>query len=138
MMEVGRLCMKIAGRDANLMCVVVEVLDGNYVLVDGETRRKKCNIKHLEPTKKVIKIKSGAARDDVKAEFKKLGLGFFEPKSKTPEARVKRVKVKKTVDEKPKSKTKKTETKKVETKKVENKKTETKKDDAKETSSKTE
>ena len=102
MMEVGRLCMKIAGRDANRMCVVVEVLDNNHVLIDGETRRKKCNIKHLEPTSKVLKIKSGAVREDVKKVFNDLGLGFFEPKSKSPEPRVRKVKAKREVVEKPK------------------------------------
>jgi large subunit ribosomal protein L14e len=99
MMEIGRLCMKIAGRDANNTCVVVDLLEGNYVLVDGETRRKKCNIKHLEPLNKVVKIKKGASRDEVKKVFSDLGLGFFEPKSKQAEPRVKRTKVKKEVVE---------------------------------------
>ena len=49
MFEIGRLCVKIAGRDAGLKCLVVEVIDDNYVLIDGQTRRRKCNIKHLEP-----------------------------------------------------------------------------------------
>jgi large subunit ribosomal protein L14e len=95
MMEVGRICMKIAGRDANNMCVVVEMLDNNYVLIDGETRRKKCNIKHLEPTNKVIKIKAGASRDEVKQEFNKLGLGFLEPKAKHTSLELKKLKLKK-------------------------------------------
>lgn len=126
MMEVGRICMKIAGRDANNMCVVVELLDNNYVLIDGETRRKKCNIKHLEPTKKVIKLKSGASRSEVKKSFQDLGLGFFEPKSKTHEARVKKTKAKKEKVEKPKAKKteKKTETKEQKIKeKIESEKT---------------
>jgi large subunit ribosomal protein L14e len=117
MMEVGRVCMKIAGRDANKMCVVVEVLDGNYVLIDGETRRKKCNIKHLEPTKKVIKIKSGDARAEIKKAFSDLGFGFFDPKSKKPEPRLRKMKAKKEVVDAPKTKAKK-ETKQ-ETKKAE-------------------
>ena len=103
-MEIGRLCLKIAGRDANKTCVVVDVLDGNYVLIDGETRRKKCNILHLEPLDKVVKVKKGASRDEVKKVFSDLGLGFFEPKSKKPEPRVKRVKVKKVVESKKVSK----------------------------------
>ena len=130
MMEVGRICMKIAGRDANKMCVVVEVLDGNYVLIDGETRRKKCNIRHLEPTKKVIKIKSGASRTEIKKAFSDLGFGFFDPKSKKAEPRVKKTKAKKEVVEKPKAKPKK-ETKKSE-KDEAKEKTTIEKDDAKE------
>ena len=111
MMEVGRLCVKIAGRDANKTCVVLDVIDDNYVLVDGETRRKKCNVKHLEPLDKVVKIKKEAPRSEVKKAFTDLGLGFFEPKTKKPEARVKKTKAKKEVAEKPKKEKKKAEKK---------------------------
>lgn len=38
-MEIGRVCIKIAGRDAGMKCVVVEQLDNNFVLIDGQTRR---------------------------------------------------------------------------------------------------
>ncbi len=69
MFEVGRVCIKLAGRDAGMKCVVVEVLDGHMVLVDGETRRRKCNVKHLEPTDKMVKISSGASSDAVHKEL---------------------------------------------------------------------
>ncbi len=58
--DVGRVCMKIAGRDARKKCVVVEVIDSIYVTIDGETRRRKCNIAHLEPLDVVVDILSGA------------------------------------------------------------------------------
>lgn len=74
MIDVGRVCMKIAGRDAGKVCAVVEVIDNNYVLVDGETRRRKCNVDHLEPLMKVIDISEGASHDDVVSELKKLGV----------------------------------------------------------------
>lgn len=98
MMEIGRICMKIAGRDANKYCVVVDVFEDNYVLVDGETRRKRVNIRHLEPVDKVVKLKKGASRDEVKKVFSELGFGFFEPKSKKVEPRVKKSRVKKVVE----------------------------------------
>lgn len=82
MIEVGRLCIKIAGRDANLKCVVVEIVDKNYVVIDGQTRRKKCNITHLEPLKDIIKIKKGASHSEVINEFKKLGITINEKKPK--------------------------------------------------------
>lgn len=115
MMEIGRLCMKIAGRDANKHCVVVEIFEDNYVLIDGETRRKKCNIKHLEPLDKVVNLKKGASRSDIKKVFTELGLGFFEPKSKKSAARVKKTKVKKEIvkDKKKKDLEKKQDSKKV-------------------------
>ncbi|OIO62208.1 hypothetical protein AUJ83_03285 [Candidatus Woesearchaeota archaeon CG1_02_33_12] len=71
MFEIGRLCLKIAGRDAGLKCIVVNTVDNNYVLIDGQTRRRKCNVKHLEPLDKVLKIKKGISHEDVVKELKK-------------------------------------------------------------------
>ena len=74
MMEVGRLCVKTAGRDAGQTCVILDVLDNNYVLVDGQTRRKKCNVSHLEPLKDTLNVKKNADHADVIKELKKLGI----------------------------------------------------------------
>src|SRR3989338_6745173 len=92
MIEIGRLCVKLAGRDAGLKCVVVDILDDKFVLIDGETRRRKCNILHIEPLKDVIKIKKKASQEDIKKEFEKLGLKIREtkPKQKTERPRKKR------------------------------------------------
>ena len=92
MIEVGRLCIKIAGRDAGLKCVIVDVLDDKFVLIDGETRRRKCNILHLEPLKDTIKIKKNASHESIKKEFETLGLKVMEtkPKPKTDRPRKKR------------------------------------------------
>jgi len=92
MIEVGRLCLKIAGRDAGLKCVIVDILDDKFVLIDGETRRRKCNILHVEPLKDTIEIKKNASHEDIKKEFEKLGLKSREtkPKQKTERPRKKR------------------------------------------------
>lgn len=82
MMEVGRLCTKIAGRDAGKKCVIVEVLDDTFVIIDGETRRRKCNLKHIDPSKELLKISKGADHNMVKAEFKKLGIDLIDAKPK--------------------------------------------------------
>lgn len=95
MIELGRLCLKIAGRDAGKHCIVVDLLDNNLVLIDGETRRRKCNIKHLEPLDKVIKIKKKSSHDEVKAEFKKLGLKVLETKPKPKKEKPKKLRGKK-------------------------------------------
>ena len=71
MFEVGKVVMKIAGRDAGMTGVIVEVIDEHFVLIDGEVRRRKCNIKHIEPLAQVVKIKKGASHDEV---LKALGL----------------------------------------------------------------
>jgi len=57
--EIGTICIKLAGRDAGKKCVVVDVIDDVYVLIDGQTRRRKCNVAHLEPLKSKLNIKKG-------------------------------------------------------------------------------
>ncbi len=81
-MEIGRLCVKVAGRDAGRMCVVVDTLENNFVLIDGDVRRRKCNILHLEPLPEVLNLKKGASHADIAKEFKKLGIAVWETKSK--------------------------------------------------------
>jgi len=90
--EIGRLMIKTAGRDAGLKCVVVDILDDKFVLIDGETRKRKCNVMHLEPLNQVIKIKKNASHDDIKKEFETLGLKAREtkPKAKTQKPAKKR------------------------------------------------
>ena len=82
MFDVGRICVKLAGRDANKVCLVVDVLDENYVMIDGQTRRRKCNIIHLEPLEQKIKISKKASHDVVVKELKKAGIAVSEEKVK--------------------------------------------------------
>jgi len=91
MIEVGRLCVKIAGRDAGKKCVIVEILDDRFVMIDGETRRRKCNMLHLEALDDKIDVKKGASHADVAAAFKKLGLEARETKPKAMKARPRRL-----------------------------------------------
>jgi large subunit ribosomal protein L14e len=67
MIEVGRVCVKLAGREAGRRCVVVDVLDSNFVLVSGpRVKRRRCNIAHLEPTEQKVDIPKGADDETVK------------------------------------------------------------------------
>ena len=124
MIEIGRLAVKIAGRDAGLKCVIVDILDNNLVLIDGETRRRKCNIKHLELLPKVIKIKQKSDHAAVVTEFKKLGSEIKDKKSKKAAERPKKQKVKKEKPVKDKKEVKKP-AKKAEVKEVTKEKKET-------------
>lgn len=64
--DVGRVCVKLAGREAGRKCAIVEVIDKNFVTIVGHgTRRRRCNIVHLEPLDKVIKIKKGASDEEI-------------------------------------------------------------------------
>jgi large subunit ribosomal protein L14e len=73
MYEIGRMCLKIAGRDAGQKCVIVDVMD-EYVLIDGMTRRRKCNMIHLEPLNEKIDIAKNASHEEVARAFKDLGM----------------------------------------------------------------
>lgn len=74
MYDIGRICIKLAGRDSNKYCVIVDKIDNNYVLVDGQTRRKKVNIKHLMALKKTISLDKNASHEKVVQELQKLGI----------------------------------------------------------------
>lgn len=80
--DIGRLCVKIAGRDAGKTCVVVDVLSKSMVMVDGSTRRKKCNTLHLEPLDQVVQLKKNASHQEVEAELKKLDVAIRTTKPK--------------------------------------------------------
>ncbi len=73
-MNIGQVCIKIAGREAGSTAIVVDVIDDNFVLIDGNVRRKKCNIRHLEPVDKLAKIAKNASTQEVLAAMKELKL----------------------------------------------------------------
>ena len=68
--DVGRVCEKTAGREKGKKCVIVEVIDQNFVLVDGGVKRQRVNINHLKPLDQTVSIKKGAKTDEVKAALK--------------------------------------------------------------------
>ena len=108
-MEIGRLAIKTAGREAGKKCVIVDVIDNNYVLIDGDVRRKRCNITHLEPLGETIKIEKNASHDVIVSEFKKLGTEIKERTAKEKKDKPKKIRAKKTPaeekkEEKPKKK----------------------------------
>ena len=127
-MEIGQVCVKIAGRDAGKKCVVVDVLDKTYVLVDGQTRRKKCNMLHLEPLGQDVELKKGSSNKDVVSALKGLGIECVEKKASAKKAektaRPKRQHVKKEKPVKEKKELPKAAKKKIEKKEKEIKKQE--------------
>lgn len=80
--EVGRICVKIAGREAGRKCVIVDIIDDNFVLITGPksltgVKRRRVNIKHIEPLDKVINIRKGASDEDVLKALEEAGLIDF-------------------------------------------------------------
>jgi len=96
-LDIGRVAIKIVGRESGKIAVVIDKINDSYIFVDGQVKRKRCNVKHLEPTDKLIKIKKNASHDEVVSELKKLNIEVKETKPK-----VKKQEVPKPSQEKPK------------------------------------
>jgi large subunit ribosomal protein L14e len=82
MIEVGRVAVKIAGRDAGKKCVIIDIIDKTFVMIDGETRRRKCNINHLELVDEVIALDKNASHNEIIKVFKDMGTELRAKKSK--------------------------------------------------------
>ena len=77
--EVGKICVKVVGREAGKKCVIVEVVDKNFALITGPkevtgVKRRRSNVEHLQPTKDSVEIKRGATDDEITAALKAAGI----------------------------------------------------------------
>ncbi len=68
--DVGRICVKLTGREAGKKCVIVDVVDRNFVLVTGPKevngmKRRRVNVNHIEPTDHKINIKRGETDEQI-------------------------------------------------------------------------
>jgi large subunit ribosomal protein L14e len=68
--EVGRICVKVTGREAGKRCIIVDLVDKNFALITGPksvtgVKRRRVNITHLKLTDEKIKIKKGATDEEV-------------------------------------------------------------------------
>ncbi|RLE60261.1 MAG: 50S ribosomal protein L14e [Thermoprotei archaeon] len=88
--DVGRICVKVAGREAGRKCVVVDIVDDKFVVVTGPkqltgVKRRRANVKHLEPLPKKIVINKGASDEEVLQALEKEGLLDFMREPVKPE-----------------------------------------------------
>ena len=76
--EVGRVIVKTAGREALMKAVIVDLVDQNFVLISGggisPIKRRRCNIKHLRALESVVNIKRGAKDDAIQKAIEKADL----------------------------------------------------------------
>lgn len=68
--EVGRICVKLAGREAGRKCVIIDIIDKNFVLITGPKavtgiKKRRANVNHVEPLREKIKVKRGASDKEV-------------------------------------------------------------------------
>lgn len=74
--EVGRICVKLLGREAGKKCVIVDVVDKNFALITGPkivtgVRRRRTNLDHLKSTPETVELKKGATDDEVEKALTK-------------------------------------------------------------------
>jgi large subunit ribosomal protein L14e len=74
--DVGRICVKLSGREAGMKCVVLDIIDKNFALVTGPpkttgVKRRRVNIQHIEATPERIEIKKGASDEEVAKALEK-------------------------------------------------------------------
>jgi large subunit ribosomal protein L14e len=76
--EIGRICVKLTGREAGRKCVIIDLTDKSFVMVTGPKsvtgiKRRRVNINHLEPLQDKIEIKRGGSDEEVTEVLKASG-----------------------------------------------------------------
>jgi large subunit ribosomal protein L14e len=91
--EVGRICVKLTGRETGKKCVVVDVIDKNFALITGPktvtgVRRRRTNVDHLEPTQESLELRKGAMDDEVEKALTKARKTKFMKEVVSPSVKV--------------------------------------------------
>jgi large subunit ribosomal protein L14e len=68
--EIGRICVKQAGREQGKKCVIVDIMDKSFILVTGPKnltgiKRRKVNLEHVSVLEDKVEIRRGASDDEV-------------------------------------------------------------------------
>ena len=68
--DIGRICVKLSGREAGKKCIIVDVIDKNFVLIAGPkqingVKRRRVNVSHIEPTEKKLTISRGESDEQI-------------------------------------------------------------------------
>jgi large subunit ribosomal protein L14e len=92
---IGQVCVKLTGREAGKTCVIVNILDDNFVLIDGNVKRRKCNLNHIEFTEKKLDIKKDASTNEVLESMKKAGIKVIRLKESKKEKKGRPKKIRK-------------------------------------------
>jgi large subunit ribosomal protein L14e len=76
--EVGRICVKAAGRETGRKCIIIDVMDKSFVLITGPkkvngVKRRRVNINHIEALQDKIDVKRGASDEEVVATLEAAG-----------------------------------------------------------------
>jgi large subunit ribosomal protein L14e len=71
--DIGRVCRKTQGREKGEICVIVDLVDRNYVVVAGaNVKRRRVNMDHIFPLDKIVDIQREATDEEVLGALKSL------------------------------------------------------------------
>jgi large subunit ribosomal protein L14e len=76
--QIGRICVKVNGNEAGKKCVIVDIIDKNYVLITGpktitKVKRRRVNVNHIEPTAESLDITRGESDEAIMEKVKATG-----------------------------------------------------------------
>ena len=76
--EVGRVCVKLTGREAGRKCVIIDVMDKSFILITGPKKvtgikRRRANVNHVEPLQDKLELARGASDEEVEKALKEAG-----------------------------------------------------------------
>ncbi len=122
--DIGRICVKLNGKEAGRYCVVVKKIDKSFVEVTGPrlltgVKRRKSNVAHLEPTQYVVDVQENQDDEQI--------ISAMEKQNLTTKLNLKKPSAAELKSEKTRSETKKAEKEKKAEVKKEAKKTKEKK-----------
>jgi large subunit ribosomal protein L14e len=80
--EVGRICVKITGREAGNKCIIIDVIDKNFLLITGpkqvnKVKRRRVNVSHVEPTERKVNITRGESDEEIMKTLDEETLNFL-------------------------------------------------------------
>jgi large subunit ribosomal protein L14e len=85
-LEIGSICVKTFGREKGKRCVVVDLIDKNFVVVTGPpkitgVKRRRANVRHLGQTTDKINIKKGSTDEEIAQFLEKSKIQTSKPHS---------------------------------------------------------
>ena len=64
--DIGRVCKKTQGREKGNKCVIIDVIDRNFVVVAGpDVKRRRANMDHLMLLDETVDVQRNATDEEV-------------------------------------------------------------------------
>jgi large subunit ribosomal protein L14e len=69
--DIGRVCLKLQGREKGKKCVIVDVIDRNFVVVAGPgVKRRRVNMDHILALNETVNVQRDASDAEIAGALK--------------------------------------------------------------------